>query len=1390
MTGGSFHIKPADLHTSGSTLQSFSEDIASGGDKLQTVSQRLVAHAGSDKSGVGAVIVKALGKGADVAGKVFSEGGRVVGGAGGRLHSNATAHEENETRQEGVFRGIHPDKPGSGSSPKSSTNGDGGSKPKDSSGSGGPKSAAKPPKPHGEGSGKDPKDESSSPPDRTAGGDPVDLVTGEMFMDQEDLALPGVLPLVFERTHVSGYRAGRWFGGEWSSTLDQHVRVDADAVHCFGADGVVLHYPIPAATDELVMPSQGARWPLRWNRETDTILVGRPESGLTFAFPAAVDGGIRPLATVTDRHGNGMVFHRDADGAPVELRHSGGYHVRFGRVDTAAGSRVADLRMVRDDGAELTAVSFGYDARGRLDRVADSKERPLLFEYDDDDRVIAWTDRVGQTYRYVFDESGRVVRTEGTGDVLTASFRYDLDARVTTLTDSLGHETRYHWNEFNQITKVVDPLGGETLSEYSRFGLPLSKTDPTGQTVTTRPAETGRILRETAPDGTAREVEYDDELRPTRITGPDRTVWTLAYDGGGNLLAEHGPGGTARSYAYDESGAVAAVTDELGQTTRFVNNTAGLPIAVIEPSGATTRYERDPFGRIVAEEDSLGDVVRMGWTVEGHPAWRIDADGAREEWEHDAEGNMLLHRGPTGGETRFEYGPFGEITARVDPTGTRYDYAYDTELRLRNVTGPTGLTWEYKYDAAGNVVLEKDFDGVTRTSEYDAASRLVRRVNGVGQWVDYRYDELGRLAERRTEHAVHTHTYDEAGRILAVRGPGHVLEYTYDEAGRAVTETLNGRATAYTYDPAGRVLSRKTPSGAVSAWAYDAEGEPTTLTAAGGALAFERDAAGRETARRFGAGIIVRQGFDPVGRLAQQAVQSAPSGGVEHVTTLQQRSFTYRVDGNPVQIADRIHGTRNYELDEAGRVTAVRAAGWTETYGYDRNGNLVHAETPAGKGPAQRRVTGNLVHEAGDLVFEHDDQGRVVLATRRTAAGVLEWTYTWDAEDQLVAARTPDGSTWHYLYDAFGRRIAKRCLDRQGRTVTETWFTWEGTRLAEQVVSGGSHSDVTTWDWEPGTHRALAQSRRSARLDSDQVDVAFHAIVTDLVGTPTELVAPDGRIAWHATEVWGTGVNRTVGEADFPLRFPGQYHDTETGLHYNLHRYYNPSTAAYLSPDPMGLNPSPNNHAYVDNPLTYLDPLGLMPTCLKGIKQKLKNLNPFKKKQQGPTGPPQHVYRWDNRKPEDVSANGLAPWDPNGNVSLADHVERPGKNGKSQWVSTSDWAGTGNHIGFSKSHFYKIDTSKLPDPSRLADVNKTLGDHTWTEQKEWAHNGTVPADAITGWATGREGQDVVFGNPPKPNSPPPNDGGVPWKPLPATGSTSSAGPSSSTDADAITPVPA
>ncbi|WP_406474633.1 DUF6531 domain-containing protein [Streptomyces sp. NBC_01615] len=1048
--------------------------------------------------------------------------------------------------------------------------------------------------------------------------DPIDVATGDMALPRVDVQLPGVLPLVLERTHLSSYRHGGWFGPSWASTLDQRVQADDDGFVYAAADGARLCFPRPdVETNEPVRPeTAGTRLTLSWDDETDgAVRITDPDSGLIHVFhspvAAAEDTAVDlPLQHVQDRNGNRItVVYAEGD-IPGAVVHSGGYHIALDRHPVL--SRITGLRLIDPTAPAApgtTLLTFTYDEQGHLTEEINSSGLPMRYTYDADGRITSWTDRNDTTYWYAYDELGRVVATGGTGGALASTLAYDDATHTTRVTDSLGHTRVYEHNEALRLIRETDPLGHAIHQVWDAAHRLTAVTDPLGHTTRYTYDANGRIVSITRPDGHEATTEYHHMGRPAVVTMPGGAVWQQEYDERGNRTAVTDPAGAVTGFSYDKAGRLASSTDGLGCSRRVRCNAAGLPLEVTDPLGAVTRYERNAFGRIVSATDATDATTRLEWTVEGRPLRRTTPDGAIESWAYDGEGNCLSHTDPVGAVTSFEYTHFDLVAARTDPDGVRHEFTHDTELRLIRVVNPTGLSWSYEHDLAGRLISEVDFDGRTRDYTLDAAGRLASRTNALGQTVRYERNSLGQMIRKDAEGQITAFDYAPSGRLVGAAGPDATLSLEIDERGLRRSETVNGRTLSYAYDVLGRRAHRVTPGGATSTWRYDAAGRPIELAASGHSIGFERDEVGRETAYRFGETITLAHTFDMVGRLTTQNVLTADGGMV------QRRAFTYRLDGSLTQIDDQLNGTRRFDLDAVARVTAVHAQNWTETYAYDDEGNQTSATWPAThpghEATGQRDYVGTRITRAGGVRYEHDGLGRTVLRQKvRLSRKPDTWRYTWDAEDRLTSVITPDGTRWRYQYDPLGRRVAKQRLAPDGETVLEeTSFTWDGHTLCEQTTTADNqpHPVIVTWDHDG--RRPLAQTERIIDADAPQsvIDQRFFAIVTDLVGTPTELVDETGDIAWRTrATLWGTTTWNSDATAYTPLRFPGQYHDPETGLHYNYFRTYDPETARYLTPDPLGLAPASNPVTYVHNPHTWIDPLGLAPECGEPVGRTLE----------------------------------------------------------------------------------------------------------------------------------------------------------------------------------------
>ncbi|MFI1919362.1 putative T7SS-secreted protein [Nocardia sp. NPDC020380] len=1083
--------------------------------------------------------------------------------------------------------------------------------------------------------GGDPED-TSDLKDKYCTDDPVDIATGAFLLPETDVDLPGVLGLALRRTHRSSYGFGRWFGPSWSATLDMRLIIDDQGATFLQEDGVMLAFP-HAAVEDSVEPVAGIRgWTLT-RAEVGSYRVWDPKRELHFHFaPEPVLHGLDSrlgnlaISAITDRHNNRVRFHYDHDGTPTAVTHSGGYRVE---IDTSGG-RVAALTVVGtgDDGHEIrTRVrEFSYE-RGHLVAVRNAVAAITRYTYDDDARMLSWTDSNGSSMVNAYDQAGRVVRQRGSAGVLNCDLEYvnfpDGTGRLTTLTDSVGGMITHGFDHDLRLRDVVDPAGGHTHIDYNTAREPLKVVAPDGATTHYQYTDDGDLAQVTRPDGEAVTVEYQKRNRPTAIHDAEGNVRRQEWSTAGNLSAITDAAGARTTYTYHPNGAVASILAPTGSRILVQVNAAGLPVEVTDPCGAVTRIDRDLFGRPIRITDPLGAVVLQEWATDGKLLRRTDADGHTESWSWDGEGNLLTHTDRAGGVTRFTYGAFDVLESVTDPGGSITRYRWDSERRLIAVTNPLGGIWTYKYDAAGRVIAETDYTGSTTRYTHDRGGRVTAVTPATGIARQQRYDILGRLTEITADTGEWIrHTYDRIGRVTTATSgigedPTHTLEFAYTPTGQLASQRLDDQdEMRHEYDLSSRRLRRTTPGGAVTAWGYDGFGNVRRLRADGGDIDFTYDSTGRATGWRIGE-IGVQQSLSAAGRITAREVTAFPvsslnlgfeSANRPDTQMIRRDEYSYRADGylnsHALDRSSMARENLDYTLDPIGRVTTVARDGrLSETYSYDALSNILSNSTssssvigaiPTGSATSvvhkqdstfgeKREYRNNLLVRDGRTRYHYDVAGRLIRKTvTRLSRKPSVWHYGYNAFDQLTDVTTPDGQRWRYTYDALGRRTTKQRLADDGGILERTDYIWDGNHLIEQAVD----QTVTRWQYQPNSHTPITQT-----TDQELVDREFYALITDLVGTPVEIADPAAgtTAATASTDLWGNA--HWSGKTSTPLRFPGQIHDPETGLHYNVNRYYDPSTGRYLTCDPLGLAPAPNPNSYPHNPTVWSDPLGLIP---------------------------------------------------------------------------------------------------------------------------------------------------------------------------------------------------
>jgi RHS repeat-associated protein len=994
----------------------------------------------------------------------------------------------------------------------------------------------------------------------------LNIETGAVTQSAVDAFLPGKLPFVLVRRYSSTSLVDGPFGIGWSTSLGLSLKVEADRIVLGGAGRGDDEFPrlqgesvLKDATGSLTLSASAIEVPAQ--RGLYRVLLVTESTGKSWVFDSQPSPtGEHRLLRRRDFDGNEIRFEYDHTSRfPVRVLDSVGreVHLRY------EGQRLSQIDLASEASRHRWTAfrRFEYDLSGDLVSVIDANGGRFRYEYDRH-YLVSVTNRVGGVSYFAYDGDGRAVfRWRADGSQYRSVLSDPATSRIL-LTNSFGHRSLFRLNEKGRVISEVDPLDRVREHIYDASGnLVFSTLNVIGPPCVTRWDPKERVETVTC-GGSETQVRYNDFGKPLSIKDSRGHLWTFEYDGNGHRILQRFPTGAELRFAYTATGEVRTVLDPAGNRLDITNTLTeltfadslgpldqieyddllGLPVSVTAPDGATARFDYDATGNLIRATWPDGAEDRRTYNAEGEPVELVDVLGAR----------MLM------GSDQF-----GRVTSATDANGNTYRVGWDAEDNFISIEDPHGAVAQFEYDPVNRLSTVVHFDGRTTGFEYDEFDRPVRLYNpATGTEASSDFDDLGLVAR-------HTATggpewvlgYGTEGELLQASTSGMNWTFEWDAECQLRREVTPYRSIEHTHDLAGRRTSLQDDQGLRLDYEWDVRSRLTKLTI-GERWSYHFRYGDRNLIRevRFPGGQTLSLDYDPMARWTSRVLRNRDR-------ILSSRRLQWDRGGNLVRIDDSRIGTINYDVDPGGRLLAVRRdREIVERYRHDGQGNVL----ATADGDEVVLDGSNRIVAAGNRRFEFNGDGQV--ARRVTADGITEYAY--DGDGFLRAVRLPTGTLIQYDYDALGRRVRRRA---DGRV---TIFHWDG----ESVQGEATEGETPIWYiFLPASLIPLAV------VTNDEI----HSLLFNHIGTVTEAYDESGELSWAAELSAFLDLRREEGRLRQPIRGLGQYHEVETGLYYNYFRFYDPTVARYISPDPMHYENAMNLYWYSSNTNDHVDPDGL-----------------------------------------------------------------------------------------------------------------------------------------------------------------------------------------------------
>lgn len=813
------------------------------------------------------------------------------------------------------------------------------------------------------------------------------------------------------------------------------------------------------------------------------------------------------------------------------------------------------------------------------------------FEYsgnaDDVYTVAGWAKAdASPDHSKVFDIRVRFYNTDGTYTYRSNLFNYDtgdwqyLSAPVVAAKDYTGFMVYFNYLQVN--TAYFDGIGifreefGQSYA-YDDEGNLVSAVDMAKKDSEFDYNSNDDLIKLTTPKGNEFNYEYDTKHNMTGAESAKHVDYAFTYDDYGN---------NTESKVYDKG----------GDTSKFI-----LTQATYTSNSNYLNTVRDARGKVTVYNYNAtkGTLTNVNAPNNGSDtvaySYNSNTDALERVWL-DADGDGVFDTGETTNQYAYEDDRLSQVTVN----GFSYNFGYDDFGKNTSVSVGTQ-----------NLI----------TNSYDNRKGLLSgSVYGNGGTVEYTHDNLDRLVAKNFDGGIaeFTYEYDANGMtgLMQDNEIGVTYRYLYDAADRlGRIERSNGILSWYHYDDD---LSVKTTTESFYEWIASQSDQYKTQ--------YSSDEDSRPTAATIsldgGTGYKKSATYDRLNRLNAifYYVGDTQAYGESY-------SFIDGVGQGSLSTAPLIQtvtyngtDTVNYTYDNNGNILTITSGSNVIEYSYDALNQLTRENNPYLG--ANGKTILYTYDGAGNITQKREYELTAGISTPTTLLDTIDYTYDTTWKDKLASydgnAITYDSignpltyGGWNYTWK-WDNRLATASITSEGISTTYN-YNDSGIRTYKQVTTASGTTtynynlidDLITYEERTGVNACGLYYTYDANgtLYGVYYNDTFYFYKKNIQGDIIGLLNTNGtEVVTYNYDTWGKLLSITgnlassLGE-DNPFRYRGYYYDTETGLYYLNHRYYNPQWGRFNNADNFlgkaGGLLSHNIFAYCgNNPVMRVDPSG------------------------------------------------------------------------------------------------------------------------------------------------------------------------------------------------------